>query len=304
MTPLGALDRLVRPEAPAERLATVRWLVGGFAALYVLIRLPHLLRFRSFAADRFEPVGLVALLAHHPVPGGLHVALVALTAVSGLGFLFGWRYRVTGPLFGALLLWVMTYRNSWGQVFHTENLLVLHVLVLALVPAADVWSLDARRRGSPSPAPSREYGWPLALMSLATVVAYMLAGIAKLRFGGDPWLTGAVLRNTIAADTLRKILLGSLHSPLAPLLLGQRWLFVALAWATMVLELGAPLALLGRRVAAVWVLAIIGFHFGVLALMAIGFPYPMSGIAFASMFRAERLGIWVRRRLRRGTQSS
>jgi hypothetical protein len=38
-------------------------------------------------------------------------------------------------VFALLLLWVTTYRNSWGQVFHTENLMVLHV-VLAVSPAA------------------------------------------------------------------------------------------------------------------------------------------------------------------------
>jgi len=26
------------------------------------------------------------------------------------------------------LLWTLTYRNAWGQIFPTENLLVLHVI--------------------------------------------------------------------------------------------------------------------------------------------------------------------------------
>jgi hypothetical protein len=224
---------------------------------------------------------------------------VALTAIAAVPFVLGWRFRIVGPLFAALLLWTLSYRNSWGMIFHTENLLVLHVMVLAVAPAARAWSLDARRAGAGAPSPGREYGWPLMLMSAITVLAYLLAGIAKLRYGGDAWLAGDVLRDTIAVDSLRKIVLGSTHSPLAAPLLSQAWLFAVLAWFTLVVEIGAPLALIGRRVALVWIVAILGFHYGILALMAIGFPYPMSGIAFASMLRVERLGDWVGRRWRR-----
>jgi hypothetical protein len=295
---LAAVDRFWRPEVPAERLALVRILVGGFALFYVVARLPHLLSYGSFAAARFEPVGIVGLLLDAPAPKSLHLALVALTAIAAVPFVLGWRFRATGPLFAALLLWTLSYRNSWGMIFHTENLLVLHVMVLALAPAAGGWSLDARRAGASAPA-GRGFGWPLMLMSAITVLAYALAGIAKIRYGGDAWLAGDVLRDTIAVDNLRKIVLGSTHSPLAAPLLSQAWLFAALAIFTLVVEIGAPLALIGRRAAAVWIALVLGFHYGILALMAIGFPYPMSGIAFASMLRAERLGNWARERRRR-----
>jgi hypothetical protein len=44
-----------------------------------------------------------------------------------------------------------------------------------------------------------------------------------------------------------------------------------------------------------------GFHVGVLALMAILFPYPVTFIAFAPFFRTERLIATARRFRRRGT---
>ena len=50
------------------------------------------------------------------------------------------------PIAAALLLWTLSYRNSWGLPFHTENLLVLHVIALALAPAADAWALGAAKR--------------------------------------------------------------------------------------------------------------------------------------------------------------
>jgi hypothetical protein len=33
----------------------------------------------------------------------------------------------------------------------------------------------------------------------------------------------------------------------------------------------------------------IGFHIGIVALMAIVFPYPLCGLAFASFYRCEKL---------------
>jgi Vitamin K-dependent gamma-carboxylase len=172
------------------------------------------------------------------------------------------------------------------------------VVLLAATRAADAYSLDARRRGQ-APPPDGRYGWPLLLMRVVAVASYFIAGVAKLRWGGPEWFGGDALLYTIAADSMRKIVLGSQHSPVAELLLGQVWLFRGLALLTLVVEVGAPLALLGRRVALAWTFAVLAFHLGVFALMAILFPFPLSGVAFAPFFAPERLIEWARRRLRR-----
>ena len=288
------------PEAPAERLAAVRVLVGAFAVVYLTSRIPHLISYVSFPARQFVPVGVMTALAQPPPAAAVYL-LVGLTWLATIAFALGWRFRVSGPAAGLLLLVTLSYANSWGQIFHTENALVLFVLVLGITRAADATSLDAR--GRPAPAPHARYGWPLRLLCLVVVATYLLAGIAKLRWGGPGWMGGTVLRDTIAADSLRKILLGSSHSPIAEALLGQAWLFRGLAVLTLVVELGAPIALLHRRAALVWVLAVLGFHLGVLVLMAIFFPFPLSGIAFAPFFRAERVTAWVAARLRRYRQA-
>jgi len=54
-------------------------------------------------------------------------------------------------------------------------------------------------------------------------------------------------------------------------------------------ELGAWVALLGGRWRNVWVVGAWLFHLGVLAVMAIVFPYQLSGVAFAPFFRLEGL---------------
>lgn len=265
----------------------LRILVGCFALSYVAIRAGSFVSVAEFAPERFAPVGLASLLAA-PLPAWLVQSCVALALATGLCFTLGCLFEVTGLLFGALLLWVTTYRSSWGMVFHTENLLTLHVLLLALAPAADVLSLDARRRGAPPPTPHISYGWAVRTLSLVTVIAYVLAGVAKLKLAGGPWLEGELLRTQIAYDNLRKIELGTWVSPLGPWLVRQKYVFPPLAVLTMLVELGAPLALVHRRIGWGWVLAAWGFHVGVLLLMSIGFAYQLTGVAYLSFFPIER----------------
>lgn len=289
----AALRWWFRP-APAERLAALRILVGGFAFLYLTTRLPLFLGYARFPARDFVPLGVTRLL-EEPLAPGAHVAILVATIALAAAFVAGVFYRFTAPLFALFLLWILTYRSSWSMPFHTENLLALHVIVLALAPAADAWSVDARRRDAPPPAES--YGWPLKLMAALTCLTYVLAGIAKLRLGGLAWAEGEFLRDQVAVDNLRKVLLGSDASPLASPLLEHPWLFEVMAIATLAIELGAPIALAGGRVALAWSLAAWGFHVGVVALMAIVFPYPLVWVAYAPFFAAERPLAWSGRRL-------
>jgi Vitamin K-dependent gamma-carboxylase len=277
---------LVAP-APAARLATLRILVGVYATAWAGVRLPAHLAHADQVAARWQPVGVLAPLGSPPADWAI-LLVAAATPVVGLLFVAGWRYRAVGPVFAAATLGLATLDSSWGQVFHTEHLVVLHLLVLAVAPAADVLALGRRPRTQP-PAADGRYGWPVRLCAVVVVVAYVIAGIAKLRIGGLDWLDGDTLRNWIAHDNLRKAVLGDSYSPIGRHLVGQAWLFPLLAVVTVTVEVGAPVALLGGRWRTAWVAAAWLFHVGVLAVMAILFPYQLSGVAFASFFRLERL---------------
>jgi len=293
------IDRWLLAPAPPERLAALRILVGVFAVGYLLVRTPHLFTVADFDADRFEGVGVLADLGA-PLASSVFRALVVGTILAGIAFVVGWRYRVTGPLFAVLLLVVTTYRNSWGQVFHSENLLVLQVLVLGLAPAAAAWSLDRRRAGEPGPRPGSAFGWPVQVLCLVTVTAYVVTGIAKLRYGGGAWIGGDVLRNQVAFDNLRKIALGDVHSPIGAAAVEHGWVFPPLAVFALAVELGAPVALLPGWPRRAWVVAAWAFHVGILALMAIVFPYQLLGVAFAPFFAIERVPGRLRDRIGRG----
>jgi hypothetical protein len=276
--------------APAERLAALRIVLGIGALVYVVVRAGDVVDVARHSARQFAPVGPIAVL-DHPLPVAAVIALVAAAIALGVAFVVGWRFRIAGPGFAVALLLVTSYRNSWSMVFHTENLMVLHVLVLGAARAADAWSFDARAR-PPAPAHWR-YGWPIALLCRVTVATYLLAGITKLGNAGLGWVTSDTLRNFVAYDNLRKAELGDLYSPLGTLMVRWSWLFPPLAAMSLLVELGAPLALVHRRIAVVWCALAWSFHVGVLAVMWIVFHYPLLGLAFASFFALERLLVRV-----------
>jgi hypothetical protein len=279
----------------------LRILTGAFAVGYLLVRLPVFLQLGDRRSG-FDGVGLAVLL-DRPVEGGVVDAVVVVTLLSGVGFVLGWRFRMTGPLFAVGLLALGSYRGSWGQLLHFENLMVLYLLILALSPAADAWSIDARRRRDRREVrgESVRYGFPIALAGLVLVITYVIAGLAKLRYGGVDWVFGDTLRNHVAYAAARLDLLGGSPSPVAGWVVRLDGIWPFVAAATIVIELGAPVALLGGRIRTAWVVAAWLMHLGVLVVMLIGFPFPLFFVAFAPLYRVERL--WTDRpvRLRRSS---
>jgi hypothetical protein len=253
----------------ALRLRALRIWIGGYALLYTLARLPELWRVAHYPAGELEPTGL----ARFVLPASLVIGIAIATCVLLGAFVAGWRYRIVAPLAALGLVFVFSYRSAWGQIFHTENLMVLHVCALALAPVD--------RDG--------DHDWWVRLLAALTVLTYLMAGIAKLRLAGFAWLDGDQLRNQIAIDNLRKALLGAGTAPLAmPLLAHPTW-FAPVSVATLVVELVAPIALVGKRFAVAWITLAWAFHVGVLLLMWIVFPYPLLGFAFLPLLPAEKL---------------
>ncbi len=282
----------VEMSAPPERLAAFRVLASGFTTLYLLIRFPFFAGLTDRSAADFDPAGVLGVLDAPPASWVVTAALVATPAL-GLAATVGWRYRATAPAFAVGVLFLTTLRSSFGQLLHFENLMALFAIVLAVAPAADVWSLDARAgrraaRCDPADGRADRYGHPLVLAAVIVTVTYTIAGIAKLRYGGIGWMDGDTLRNHIASAAARLDLLGGNPAPLAEVAVRGETVLPAFAVLTILLELLAPLALFDRRIRNGWVGLTWGMHLGILATMAIGFPSPLFGVAFAPLFHLER----------------
>ena len=302
---LRALDAFWFVPATPVPLAVLRIILGVAALVDIVPRFRRFVDIAGSSPSVFEPVGLARLL-DAPIPQQLFTALLAATLIANVAFLLGWRFAFTGPLFAGLLLWVLTYRNSWSMIYHTDNLMVLHVIVLGLTRSADALSLDARRRsrqartvggafGGEPPIETPhdrhwEYGYPIRLLCAITVITYVLAGIAKVAGPmGWGWATGESMRTQIAFDGLRKEFLESGAQPLGIFVWSSPPLSAALAVGSLVIELGAPLALLHPRLGLLWVLGTFAMHWGIYAVMGITFWYHQLGFAFASFLVDERL---------------
>ncbi len=282
--------------APSHRLALFRIALGAYLVVYLTLRLPEAWGTMQAPPHRFAPEGLVAWLRlESPLatPWALFIYLGCIVC-AGL-FTWGQFFALTGPLLAVLLLWVTSYKSSFGMLFHSENLFTLQTFLVGFSPAARTLSRDAQK-GRNSPLASIPAGWPLLACCLASIFAYLVAGVAKLKLGGFDWATGDILRIQVAYDNLRKLEFGSIYSPIGADSLRHPWLFSPLAVMTLVAELGGILALLHRRIALVWVLLVVGFHWGVLALMAITFSFPMSGVPFLCFFPLEKIR-WIERSL-------
>jgi predicted DCC family thiol-disulfide oxidoreductase YuxK len=187
------------------------------------------------------------------------------------------------------------------MIYHDNIAVVLHVLVVALAPAADAYSLDSRKRRNEVPY-GWQYGWPIRLLCAATLATYFMSGLAKVY--GDlawAWVDGSAMRSQVAVDSLRKDMLGESATPLFEYIYPQTWLFLLMGLGTMVIELGAPFVVGSRRLGKIWAVLTWLLHIGIFFVMGITFRYQLSGLIFMPFFDVEKLLPWLKNKLNIGT---
>lgn len=275
-TVLRRLDEWLFAAATPRALAVLRVVTGTYATLYLLVRAPAFVSLADRSPSAFEPVGPLAWMTG-PLPDALVPPVFAAVVLAGVGYTAGRGFRVCGPGFAVGFLLVTTYRSSWGQLLWFDNLAALHLLVVGCSGCAADALVPGRARRERAGA---GYGWPIRVTAVVTVLTYALAGIAKLRIGGIDWLDGSSLRGHVAYSAARLELLGATPSPFARPFVRSAAVVAPVAAITVLLELGAPLALAGRRVALLWSSAMWAVHLGIALTMFVVFPYPLLTAAF------------------------
>ncbi|NIQ16097.1 MAG: hypothetical protein GTO02_17410 [Candidatus Dadabacteria bacterium] len=199
------------------------------------------------------------------------------------------------------------------MIYHSQNIVVLHYIILGFTRSADTISLDYfinrylyNRKNSHSDsfkkiysiAPSWHYGWPIKLILAVTTSTYLLAGIAKILGPlGFSWFFGESVRSQIAVDAIRKEILSNGAKPLAYILYNKVYLFTFIGVSTLVLELGAPFAMLNKRLGYLWSISTFLMHWGIYFIMGINFRYQMLGIVFLPFFDIEKIYIKLKSKL-------
>ena len=268
---LRALADTFMPAAEPLRPAVLRIGTSAFSAFRNLRRRPMFRSLHAQDPDQFAPVGPVRVLSA-PLPPRVADALFDAAQITNALALVGLGHRVTGPLNSLLQLWTISYRNSWGMILHNDNQLTLHQVVLGMSPAADALSADRLLRGALQRPRvlDRAYGAPATAMNIATVAVYLISGVAKVRSPkGWAWASGSTLREQVATDAIRKEVFGSQAPAMAGALYRSAGPLGALSAMALLVELGAPVALAGRRTGQVFALAALGMHWGIRLSMGI-----------------------------------
>lgn len=284
---LNLVHRFWFAPAPAGRLAFIRMAAAGYCLWYLLTRHSHFTEYSKFSPSLFEPVGLSALLSE-PLPEFWTQLLYYTTLFAGAAFLLGWKFRVSGPAFALLLIATLSYRYSWSMIYHDFHIVAVQIFILGFSASADAWSLD--RRHSNAQMSHWRYGWPIRLLCAATMLTYFVAGVAKIQSNlGWGWMDGSELKLQVAADALRKEVLGESGMPLFRILYPYEWIFTIVGFFTLVIELGAPLFLANKRLAQLWAIGGWLMHWGIFLIMGIRFRYQLSGLVFLPFFEVEKI---------------
>ncbi len=161
--------------------------------------------------------------------------------------------------------------RSFGHFNHDEMPAVYILVVLALAPSGDAFSLDRLRGKTRLRWSEIVYGYPILLMRVLLAWSYFSSALIKLRVAGLGYLSADNLPALAIEHSLDNLhdtqykLAFSLPqvSKYTPIFVG-----LALAW-----ELLFPLAIFFRRARFIILIIGIGFHLATMFLMNIFFPY-------------------------------
>ncbi|MFD0582669.1 MFS transporter permease [Dactylosporangium darangshiense] len=186
---------------PKARIAAFRTLVYLFVPLDLVFFSAWIKSHGNLPGNLYQPL-VVGRLLHLPTPthlivDSIYYALIALSLLAATGR----AHRLLGWTVFALYFEWMIIAMSYGKIDHDRYAILV---ALAVLPTA-----GRARHGDQTP--SEAGGFALRATQIAVICTYFLASIAKLRYGGLEWLTGATLtrsfirRGTLLAQWLLKI---------------------------------------------------------------------------------------------------
>jgi len=294
---LARLDRHWFAPARLTDLALMRVTLVGFQLLLLLwpalsrevgacpgCDLGDQLGLTKLSASQYLPLPTLKVLllpfgwGVRPEPMFLHAVWLAAVVTGGFA-LIGLFARPSLLVFAASNTLLIAHSYSYNEGHHTEALFTIGLWALALSASAATWSIDALRESvrrsvremrfepkSSEPRLSPFVRWPLRLMQWLLAMAYLSAGISKLRNGGLEWMNGYSLAYLIGKDAVER------GSALGVWLAGQVPLLRVLSVIAVATEVGFVGALLVPRFTLLFLLAGAGLHAAIYITQRAPFP--------------------------------
>ncbi len=214
----------------------------------------------------YPPLGPMLLSSGLPSTMTLGLVVAAL-CVATLALLVGYRTTLASVSVSACMMSLDASIYAMAKIDHGRVLLVLVPLILAASRWGERWSVDARRGHR-----AKRGDWPMSVLALVIGFGMMSASLPKLVGGWLSWDTQAAYAKTYinALQFGRDKLLA-----LTAISFPNRVIWELLDWFTITFELGFLFAFARRRVFNMFLIAAVGFHWGVLLTMNIRFSYQL-----------------------------
>ncbi len=260
------------PESTGLRLAICRITVVAAQLFFFLPRSTSLhqqLAIVDRAGGEFiNPQVLTRLICAVLPPGVFptHEAILViytLAIVSGITTLIGLATRFSAFLFAAANCVMVAHLYSYGEKHHPEAVFCIFLMLLAFCPSGRRLSVDAIWRRRKKPDASRDQSttqfavWPLRLTQIILAMAYLCAGLCKLRVSGLRWMNGYTLQHHVFGDAIRW------GKPLGVWLAQQHELCIVLSIAAITLEVFFFLAIVTPRIMPLILVSGVLLHVGI-----------------------------------------
>jgi hypothetical protein len=270
----------ILPPATPRMLAFCRITVTAILLISVCwenlpstVHLPDAMRQRLGIVGLLETISWGAFERLYDSWVGLCVVQVAAGLALLLALLGLWT-RWTTALGAVLYLLVGGMLRQYAWFYHTGLVPLYALIVLALTPCGDAWSVDRwqrRRRGQPVPAddlPRLVDAWSVYAVWVVIAVPYVMAGFSKIRAGLD-WFHPHSFRTILLVDALQPMHFTFdftdliLHLP--------NGLVTALAIAAVAGEIGMGAVLFSARARWIMPAIMVAMHLGIWLLQRVLF---------------------------------
>ena len=264
-------------------LGAYRILFYALLLVVSLARLGSTCKVAEIPLALWQPVGIFEVWHLAPLSASSWNALVLLFLVTTVLSMLGLLSFLSMLLAGLSGFVTLNYSQCFGGGTHAVQIVAIMLLLWPWTGAGHFLSLDGLiwKRTHPDFQP-QHYGQGIWMGRFLLVMAFTLAGIAKLKLGGLEWLDGVSLQNYLirvmtVADMSSNELFGR---PATLYLIRHVATLQAASWSIVVLEILAPLAL-WKPAKFRWIIVLLlGTQVGIYVTMGVNFAMYLSLYAF------------------------
>lgn len=202
-----------------------------------------------------------------PLPGNGMYYYFAIMGCLGLMVMIGYKYFWS--MGGFTLMWTAVYLMQKTSYNNHYYLLMLLCFLMLLLPAADYFSIDAKKH--PERKKIAMPRWCLLVIIIQLWIVYTYASVAKLY---PDWLDYTVAKN---------LMLGRTYYPVIGDILQQHWMHVVITYFGILFDLLIIPLLLWRKIRLAAFIFSIFFHLFNSIIFQIGI-FPYLSLAFSVFF--------------------